>query len=116
MDDTCIIRRRTGETTDDNTGEITPVWEEIYTGRCRVQHMDRTQASQEQDPGHDFQYHVRVELQIPVSVTDVEVDDEVTFLTAGHDPDLPGSVFIVRDLFSKTHPTSRRLGVLRRTT
>ena len=112
MTDTCTIRRRTGEAVDDNTGVITPTWLDVYAGQCRVQ--QRNPIAQQQTPGPDFQLLVQLELQLPVTVTGVLVGDEVT-VTASTDPELVGTVLIVRDLGVKSQASARRLGVTRRT-
>ena len=112
MTDTCTIRRRTGEAVDDNTGVVTPTWLDVYAGQCRVQ--QRNPIAQQQTPGPDFQLLVQLELQLPATVTGVLVGDEVT-VTASTDPELVGTVLIVRDLGVKSQASARRLGVTRRT-
>ena len=112
MTDTCTIRRRDAEAVDDNTGVVTPTWLEVYAGQCRVQ--QRNPIAQQQTPGPDFQLLVQLELQLPVTVTGVLVGDEVT-VTASTDPELVGTVLIVRDLGVKSQASARRLGVNRRT-
>ena len=112
MTDTCTIRRRDAEAVDDNTGVVTPTWLEVYAGQCRVQ--QRNPIAQQQTPGPDFQLLVQLELQLPVTVTGVLVGDEVT-VTASTDPELVGTVLIVRDLGVKSQASARRLGVTRRT-
>lgn len=107
MTDRCTIQRKTGETTDDD-GTITPVYASVYTGKCRVQ-QPGGQAAQT-DAGENYQLLLRLEVQVPVSVVDLEPGDRVT-ITASSDPDLPGTVFLIRDLAHKTHATARRLGV-----
>lgn len=111
--DTCTIRRRTGTTVDDNTGVESATYEDLYAGMCRVQ--QRAAQSQEQSPGEDYQLLLRVEVQLPISVEGLRVGDEITVTAAAHDGDLVGAVFLIRDLFAKTHPTARRVGVTRRT-
>lgn len=112
MTDTCTIRRRDAEAVDDNTGVVTPTWLDVYAGQCRVQ--QRNPIAQQQTPGPDFQLLVQLELQLPVTVTGVLVGDEVT-VTASTDPELVGTVLIVRDLGAKSQASARRLGVTRRT-
>jgi hypothetical protein len=113
MVDACTIRRLTGESTDRDTGVITETWLELYAGQCRVQQS--LARADENDVGEDFQLQLRLTVQLPVTVTGLEVNDEVTITTAAHDADLTGRVFLIRDLFHKTHPTSRRVGVTERT-
>ena len=116
MVDACTIRRGNGDSVvDDNTGVEPETFTDLYTGMCRVQQSPTGGGAQEQTPGEDYQLHQRLEVQLPLSVTGLAVDDLVTITAAAHDPELVGQVFVVRDLFAKTHPTSRRLGVTRRT-
>lgn len=112
MVDACTIRRRTGESTDPDTGVITPTWASLYVGVCRVQ-QSLAQADQH-DVGEDYQLRLRLTVQLPVTVTGLQVNDEVT-VTTSRDADLVGRVFLVRDLFHKTDETSRRVGVTERT-
>jgi uncharacterized protein DUF6093 len=113
MLDACVIKRVTGTVTDQTSGQITPTEATIYTGKCRVQHA-LAQANA-QDVGEAYLLILRLELQIPMSVTDVRPEDEVTITASVHDPDLVNRVFVVRDLFHKTHATARRLQVQERT-
>jgi uncharacterized protein DUF6093 len=113
MVDTCVIRRIAGTSTDDNTGIETPTYATVYTGRCRVQ--QRTASASAADVGEAALLMVHVELQLPMSVTGVLTGDKVTITASVYDPDLIGQVYLVKDLFAKTHATARRLGVERRT-
>lgn len=110
--DACIIRRRGAPVLDDFSGTTTSPSTTLYSGQCRVQ-QGIAQAD-EQDVGEDYQLRLRMVIQVPVSVTGIQVGDEVTITAATHDPDLVGRIFAVRDLFHKTHPTARRLGVTER--
>lgn len=114
MRDTCSIRRELGTAVDDNTGDETIVWEQLYVGKCRVQQRSEAN-SQQETPGEDYQLLQRVELQLPMSVTGLREADEVTITAAVADPDLAGTVYLIRDLFAKTDATARRVGVTRRT-
>lgn len=113
MVDTCTIRRRTGETTDDDGNVTSTYGPNLYAGKCRVQ-QHAGQAAQA-DVGEDYQLLLRLEVQVPMSVTGLEVGDEVTITASQLDPDLPGRVFLVRDLAYGSHKTARRLGVTERT-
>lgn len=114
MVDACTIRRVTGVATDQTTGVRTPTYlsPDPYTGKCRVQQA-LAQAAQH-DAGEDFLLLLRLEVQLPMSVTGLEVNDQVT-ITASRDADLVGRVFLVRDLFHKTDATARRIQVIERT-
>ncbi|WBB73237.1 DUF6093 family protein [Micromonospora sp. WMMD1128] len=110
--DECVIRRPTGEGSDDD-GNVVVTYADVYAGRCRIQQTN-AQATQE-DAGEDFQLLLRLEVHVPMSVVGVETGDEVEVTASVHDPDLPGRRFVVRDLAHKSHATARRLGVTERT-
>lgn len=112
MVDACTIRRRTGETVGPG-GVVTPTYTTVYSGRCRWQ-QQAAQAAQ-QDVGEDYMLMLRLEVQLPMSVTGVQTEDEIVCDSSTHDPDLVGRVFVVRDLAHKSHATSRRIGVVERT-
>jgi hypothetical protein len=112
MVDTCSIRRRTAAAVDDFSGVTTPTWTSVYTGQCRLQ-QGIAQAAEE-EPGEDYQLQLRLVLQVPITVTGLEVGDEVT-ITASRDADLVGKVLLIRDLMHKTDATARRVGVVERT-
>lgn len=113
MTDACTVRRRSGETTDDD-GVITPTYgPDLYAGKCKIQQTN-AQAAQA-DVGEDYQLLLRLEVHLPMSLVGLEVGDEVTVTESAYDPDLPGRVFLIRDLAHKTHATARRVGVTERT-
>lgn len=113
MVDECVIRRVTGELTDPATGEVTPAYTVIYTGKCRVQ-GSLAQAGQI-TAGQDYLLMLRLEVHLPMAVTGLQAGDAITITSATHDPDLPGRVFLIRDLAHKTHATARRVGVVEKT-
>lgn len=115
MVDACTIRRVTDTTTDDFSGAITNTYlsPNPYSGKCRIQ--SALARSEPHDTGEDYVLLLRVQLQLPVSVTGLVVGDEVTITAAANDPDLAGRVFLIRDLFHKTDPTARRVEITERT-
>jgi hypothetical protein len=114
MQDTCTIRRGSGETTDPDTGIITPTYgDAIYEGKCRVQ--QRTATASAQQPGEAYVLMLQLEVQLPMSVVGLEVGDEVTITASVHDPDLVDRAFLIRSLAHKTHATARRVQVEERT-
>jgi hypothetical protein len=112
MVDACTIGRPGTPVLDDFSGTSTPARTALYAGKCRVQ-QGIAQAD-EQDTGEDYQLRLRLVVQLPVSVTGLEVGDEIT-MTASRDPDLVGRVFLIRDLMHKTDETARRVGAAERT-
>jgi hypothetical protein len=113
MVDACAIRRESGHSTDSSTGIRTPAYTALYAGKCRVQ-QSLTRAA-EHDAGEDYLLLLRLEVQLPMSVAGLQVNDQVTITASVNDPDLVGRVFLIRDLFHKTEPTARRVGVIERT-
>lgn len=110
MVDTCTIRRSTGTAFDEFSGDkvTTYLSPDPYVGKCRVQ-LTRGESTQE-DAGEDFFRLLRLELQLPIAVVGLELNDEVTITAVGpgSDPDLLGRVFLIRDLMHKTDATARR--------
>lgn len=113
MADTCTIRRQSGETRDDTSGTVTPTYSQLYAGPCRVQ--QQLAQSQQHDAGEDYLLLLRLEVQLPMTVVGLRVGDEVTITAAVYDPDLPGRVFLIRDLAHKTDASARRVQCTERT-
>jgi hypothetical protein len=110
MTDTCVIKRKTGETTGAG-GVITPTWTTLYTGqKCRVQVVIRRPGIG-QDTGEAYRVIEHREVQLPMSVTGLQEGDSIQVTTSA-DPDLVGRVYTVRDVLAKTHATARRVTVL----
>jgi len=113
MTDRADVRRATGWTYDDNTGQRVPTYTVLFTDTpCRVQQTTATATAV--NPGEDYQLLVRNEVHFPMSVTGLAPSDEI-IMTVSRDPDLTDAVFLVRELFGKTFATARRVGVTRRT-
>lgn len=118
MVDSCTITRRrldeSGEPVRDMdpvTLELTDVWDEVYTGRCRVQRPGAVMVGREPVVG-GVEYSVEtVHVQVPMTVLGVKADDRVTITATGaiSDPDSVGMVLSVRVNQHKTHATKRTL-------
>jgi hypothetical protein len=113
MVDACTVTRVGDRGTDTTTGEVTEPTSTLYTGQCRVQQA-QAQATEE-TVGEDHLLLLRLEVQLPMSVTGLEVGDLITITASVHDPDLPGRVFRIHDLAYKTHATSRRVQCVEKT-
>lgn len=112
MVDTCTIRRVASESTGTG-GVVTPTLTTLYSGKCRVQQV-RAKAN-EVDAGEAYLLMLQLEIQLPMSVTGLQAEDQVTVSASANDADLVGRVFFVRDLAHKTHATSRRVQVQEKT-
>lgn len=108
MADTCTIARESVTFTNPDTGGQILASVPIYAGKCRVQNPGGASPTQ---PGETHLLLLSLTVHVPVSATGIKPGDIVTITGAAHDPELVGRRFRVKDLFHKTHPTSRRLGV-----
>ncbi|MEU4367549.1 DUF6093 family protein [Micromonospora chersina] len=108
MVDRCLIRRKTGETTDDD-GNITPTYVTVYDGKCRLKQPAALARADE--TGEAAQLILRRELQLPMTAVGVQVDDEAKMTAVRYDPDLVNRSLLVRGLHHATHAVMRRLHV-----
>lgn len=112
MVDSCTIRRKAGEETDDD-GAVVPTYETVYEGKCKVQ-STQTQESNPESVGHSSTIQrARVDLPVAKTVEDYkpQVGDLPLIDTATHDPHLAGTEFRVTALLHKTMATAYRLAV-----
>jgi hypothetical protein len=115
MVDTCVIRRRSGDTTDPYSGVVTAAYvnPDPYSGKCRLRQVQALPETH--DVGEDYVVLSRLQLQLPVSAVGLQVGDEVTVTASAHDPDLPGKVFLIRGPAVGSEITARRFEVTERT-
>ena len=112
MTDTCRVRRAGTPTTDPTTGVVTPTWTYPYAtastdGPCRVQ---ESTGSTDQQVGSVASADLAgVMVSLPITATGIVPGDQVVIVTAAHDDALPGRVFTVVRVLSKSHATARRL-------
>jgi hypothetical protein len=109
MLDTVTIRRRTGESTDGDTGVTTPVWTVVYSGKGKVQ--QRSTQGSNRDVGEAERLASSLELHLPITATGPQSDDVATVDTSALDPQLVGKTFTVRGPAHKSFATARRLTV-----
>lgn len=110
MTDTCTITRVTGTTPAPN-GHVTETIATVYSGPCRFQEL--LAFSRDATPTADDPQVMRSRvLQLPVVTSaGVHQGDRVVCDTCVNDPDLVGTVMVVRDESAKSEATVRRLGV-----
>jgi hypothetical protein len=109
MVDSCTIRRQSGSVTDPDTGEVTLTQDVVYSGKCKVQTFTNRELVKSGGL-HEF-INQRYEVDVPVSVVGVMVNDEITLNAATYDADLVGRRYRVVGLMDKSMGTARRLGV-----
>jgi len=107
MLDTCTVRRKTGTTFNESTGQYTDTTSTIYTGKCKLQ--DRLIQGEAEAGGREVITLSSV-LHLPVSVTTVQVDD-VAEVTASQDPGAVGRKLRVAQVHYKSYATARQLQV-----
>lgn len=105
MIDECVIERATGEVTDD-AGNVTITYTAVYAGKCRFQY--RGLAAGSPYSGQQRVDLFSLEVQLPIAVTAVQVNDRVT-AGISLDPAMQGRIFRVANIAHKTHYTARRL-------
>lgn len=106
MVDTCTITRVVSAATNLDTGVVTYTRVTVYTGPCRFQ-APAAAASAPTDVAQAHVYTQQPSLQVPITVTDVQPDDQVAALTAALDPNLVERTWHVRGGSHKTHATKR---------
>ena len=108
MVDTCLVERMTGDTTDPDTGVVTPAWSTVYTGPCRVQERGGYPRDVTTAPDQP-QLALPRELQLPVDTsTAVQAGDRCTITASVNDAGLVGTKMWLRGRPAKTEATARR--------
>ena len=114
MVDACTITRRDGtSTTDPTTGVVTENETTVYPppplteGICRVQ--NRAPRVKTPVAGEAVWPERNIELQVPMSATDVRTGDGVTITASLLDPHLVGVKLRVTASEYKSHATMRRI-------
>ena len=110
MLDTITVSRKTGETTDPETGDITPTVVTVYTGKGKIQQA-AVPVGAPQDVGQASVQVMHMQLHLPIAATGVLIDDVATVTASVLDPDLVGRTFTIRSLDHKTFLTARRMDV-----
>jgi hypothetical protein len=109
MLDTCTVKRRTGTSTDPETGVVTATFTTVYSGTCKIQQS----LSQASNPvAGEHQYTVQdTRWDTPVGSGPFAVNDVVTITAAAEDAQLVGRQFRVTELFNKSLATAQRCRV-----
>jgi hypothetical protein len=109
MVDACTITRRTGQTTDDLTGAVTPATTTVYTGPCKVQTSGSGAMGRRYDVAETTVVMLRLELHLPMATSAaVARGDLVTVTASATDPGLVGRTWHIHDLSHKSWATARR--------
>ncbi len=106
MVDTCTIAHITGQSTNTTTGVVANTTSTVYSGACRIK---PDPAPSESQAGEREVVTRRFVVSIPMSETDVAVDDVVTVTASELDPALVGATLTVAGVIVGSHVTARRL-------
>lgn len=110
MVDTCTIQHKTGETTDPDTGVVTPSYATVYSGKCKLKLP--TAVARPADVGQAQVFTQHPTLSLPAATTGVQIDDLVTITASALMPALVGRQFRVRGLPGSTHMTAARFEIM----
>jgi hypothetical protein len=106
MTDACTVKRVTGRTFDESTGEHVDTLTTLYTGACRVQMRGAARLA---DAGDTLAVIGQVVVSVPITSVGYAVGDLVTITSATYDSTLVGTTYRVREPFAKSQATARRL-------
>lgn len=110
MLDTCLIRRVVGETTDRETGKVVPLYDDVYTGKCKLQSYEGYE--QEKNTAETALTVQRMSVHLPVGAYRINVGDVVEIAASRMDPLLVGRKFrITQEAPFKTFATAYRVFV-----
>lgn len=111
MKATITVRYRTGRMgQDEETGAEAPVMAVRFTSRAKFQSVGSL-TTNDVDTGGRRVAIDQLQVHYPVSMPQVEQDDEITCEENPPDPRLVGRVFVVGDPMNKTYATATRLNV-----
>lgn len=110
MLDAVTVTHKTGESTDPDTGVITPTLSTVYTGICKVQHAG-TRSAQSRDLGEASVQITHAQLHLPMTAVGIQADDVATVTASTLDPELVGKVFVIRAASHKSFLTARRYDI-----
>lgn len=115
MLDTCIVRRATGKSArDDATGLSVPVYEDLFTSRCKVSGKSAADPSvRTVDVGGVERPYIEAGVHLPLSANPVPEGAEIKVTAIGPltDPMVLGARYRVVGFGGKSWATARRLDV-----
>jgi hypothetical protein len=108
MVDAVTVQHKTGESTDQETGVVTPVYSTVYTGKAKVQQS--SPATNPTDVGEAAVFVGQMTLHLPVTTATAAAapDDLVTVTACLLDASLVGKTFRLRGPAHKSYLTARR--------
>lgn len=110
MQSTVLIRRRSGETRNEETGQIEPSWSTVYEGPARIRFGNAQPRDTDVIGQRIVEQSPIVSLPLATSAS-VHVDDEGEVTANPLDPGLVGFRFRIAGLHEQTHATARRFPV-----
>lgn len=114
--DACTIRRETGRTYDDDTGNTVPTWTALHAGPCRMRQPGIGSSSANSTTVGEADVLLQSpEIHLPMVAALLRPGDEITITSSASDPASVGRVFRVRGVPAHANATARRYGVIERT-
>lgn len=107
MIDTCIIDRPGEPVTDPESGAVTPSYELVYEGKCKVQ-QTLAQSSSPEAGGAVFTVQ-GTRLDLPVGVGPVVPGDRVQLSSGALNSALLGNTYRLMEIFEKSWQTAQRV-------
>ena len=109
MQDSCTVRRKTGETVDEDTFDVVPIYETVYTGRVKMQTYEGHEV--ERESAGQTVVQQRSSAHFPVGSFH-PIPGDILTITASHDDLLVDRAFrIVQEYPVKTFATAYRVFV-----
>ena len=102
---TCVIERKTGETT--TAGVVTPTWTTIYEGKCYSRYPGLAQEANRDVSGATVT-ESRLIVRIPLGAA-CKPGDRVTIAADPDNPQMAGTVLLVESTDDQSQATAQRL-------
>lgn len=116
MTDACDIDRLAGTVVDDDTGVVTPTYDAVHSGPCRLkQPASGANSASSATVGEAYVLLQQPELHLPMSAPLLRPGDRITITASRHDPGSVGRVLLVKAVPGHSQATARRYGVTERT-
>jgi hypothetical protein len=109
MVDSCVIRHKTGDSTDPTTGVVTADFVDAYSGKCKVQaegNISRLRSAAD----HEFTIQ-RSRIDIPADAEAALIGDMIDITASINSPALVGRRFRVIEILHKSFASAQRFGV-----
>lgn len=108
MTEQCLIERQTGTAYNADLHTDKPVWQTVYTGKCRIRPVSGVPAA---SLAELFGQEINSLAQLgtlPIDVTNVRADDRLTITAADTDPGQVGCQYTIQAVSTGALAVARR--------